>query len=819
MEQQSLANQPLAEQPLTEQLQNIYDTVPCGILRFRREGERFTLLSMNRAAQNLLGYSGRAEGLEDWHNGIAGTVLVEDWPLLLRANASLMKPGDSVAVTYRARRPEGGVRWLSGYNTLIESNPGFDIIQRTMFDITDRQLLQEQLRQEREMYRMAMESSSDMMYEYRMDEDLFCAYQPVQDGGVRRVEVPHYRLAVESGSFIHPDDVRMVTENLCGGQAELFECRIIPPDEDKYQWFRITGKLLGTPGHSRIVGAMRNIQQEKASKLQDEAFLEMHRSAVQALSSIYMCIFYVDLPKDWYYGVRLPDSRVVAIPRSGRFGEVMSLYFTSHADEEELPRLLPYADPAFLGERLRAAGDRLEVEFCHRRNANSPVWLRLEYQLISTEDGAPKNFICAFRNVTESRILTMAHQEEERKAKRALEEAYQAASDANKAKSDFLNKMSHDMRTPMNAILGMTTVAFQHLGNPSKMEDCLNKIQMSSRHLLNLINEVLDMSKIETGSVSLNESVVDLRRLAAEAAEMIRPDVEKKGHTLTATLELTHNNVLCDSLRLSEVLLNLLSNAVKYTRDGGRIELGIREEARFSDATRRYVFTVKDNGIGMPASFLERIFLPFERAEDSRVSSIQGTGLGMTITQNLVRIMNGTIDIQSAEGKGTTVTVALSLPIAQTPAPTTEPSGAETPGAEPPRSGKPALKPDAHVLLVEDNALNREITQELLGMAGLRAEEAVNGEEAVEFFQKSPVGSCDLILMDIQMPKLDGYAATRAIRAMDRPDAKSVPIIALTANAFAEDVSRAREAGMNEHLSKPIELNALMNALSRWLSR
>lgn len=794
-------------------LQNIYDTVPCGIIRFAREKHVYTLLSINRASQELLGYQEGEDGLSDWKNGIIGQVVEEDRPTLRQANEQLQTPGDRVEVAYRIRRADGGVRWLSGMNTLLSSQNGREIIQRTIFDVTDRHLLQEQLEREREMYRLAMESSSDIMYEYREKEDTFVCYEPqAGKSGILRREIRNYRTELQSGRIVHPDDVPAAMEIICQGRSIIFDCRIIPPDGYDYRWYRVTGKMMEAGQERRIVGTMRDIQAEKSARMANEMTLQIHQLAFQALSSVYISIYYIDLSTDWYYGVRIPDTSQLVIPRTGHYQRELSIYFAAHADREDLPRLMPCSDPAYLREKLGSVGQHIEVEFCHHGRSGEKIWLRYEVQLMSTENGTAKNVVSSFRDITESRRQEMKRRQEEEQATRALEDAYTTANRANQAKSDFLSKMSHDMRTPMNAIMGMTSIALENLSDPARLQDCLEKIQLSSRHLLNLINEVLDMSKIESGKTDLNETTMDLREVVEETACLIRPDAEQKGQKFQVeTVDLEHVSVLGDGVRIRQILLNLTSNAVKYTPTGGTVRLSLREGAYFSASTSRYIFTVEDNGIGMSTAFQKKLFRPFERAEDSRVSRIQGTGLGMAITYNLVKMMNGTIEVESQLDVGTRVTVVLNLRIAQPMIASEEAlSQSENPSTEPIQ-----FRNGSRVLLVEDNELNREIARYMLEEAGLVVEEAGDGQEAVDKFAASPVEYYQIILMDIQMPLMDGYEATQQIRALARPDARGIPIVALTANAFAEDVGRAREMGMNDHVAKPLDAARLLETLKR----
>lgn len=556
----------------------------------------------------------------------------------------------------------------------------------------------------------------------------------------------------------------------------------------------------------------------------------------------------------------------------------------------------------------------------------------------------------------------------------ALRKAYEQANRANQVKAEFLSRMSHDIRTPMNGIIGMTTIAQAHLDSEKKVADCLNKIAISSKHLLALLNKILDTSEFESGKVTLLEEEINLDQLIQNLSEMIKPHVEMKKQELNVYIhDIYHESVYSDSTRLQQILLNLLSNAVKYTDENGHISLEIyeedhlyegehihkeddlrcREDERISRQGDRgkceggkeysnYVFIVCDDGRGMQPEFLDKIFEPFTRAEDTRISKIKGTGLGMTITKSIVELMKGNIQVQSEVGKGTIFTITLPLPIKQNveldkqrisgcKVLIAKCNGSEEENSykwlekldvamhyalpsqalitrmtdakeeeklydaiimdfdrldlegirwisalgkitkkqqmaliivaadyasrekEVVRAGgtylikKPIyknqlmcilnklMKQERHlekmglemlgidelsakrVLLVEDNELNLEIAKEILQTAGLKVEIAEDGRRAVELFEASKNGDYQMIFMDIQMPNMNGYEATQIIRAMDRPDAREIPIIAMTANAFAEDIEKAIKAGMNEHLAKPLDIMKLQIILGRWL--
>ncbi len=545
------------------------------------------------------------------------------------------------------------------------------------------------------------------------------------------------------------------------------------------------------------------------------------------------------------------------------------------------------------------------------------------------------------RDLSEERL---AERERAEATNAALRSALEAANAANRAKSDFLSNMSHDIRTPLNAIIGMTTIAKAHLDERERVEDCLEKISLSSRHLLGLINDILDMSRIESGKMSISEESFTMADFLHALMAVFRPQAEKKRQRITLDFTgVRREHIRGDQLRIQQVLINILSNAVKFTPEEGSISLTVREtgKATFSGRTGAYYqFIVRDTGMGMTPEFLKRVFMPFERAEG--VARIEGTGLGMAITNNLVKMMNGEINVESEPGRGTCFTVT--LPLVQEDDDETglqalrglrvlaaDSDGAslqnlreilsdlgmdcdavgsgweatelaaqahmdgrdyfavllgwrlpvvdgvqvcrelrELLGGEIPvlimsayewtlsademkkngvsafvpkplfrsrlgealyaftpegRAAGPNLSGDGlgsftgrNVLLVEDNEINREIGTELIEMLGAAVECAGNGQEALDMFRNSPPGRFDLIFMDIQMPVMDGLAAARAIRELPRFDATQIPIVAMSANAFVEDIRTCIEAGMNDHISKPVSLQGLSDVMAKYLS-
>mgnify|MGYP001077877044 FL=1 len=388
----------------------------------------------------------------------------------------------------------------------------------------------------------------------------------------------------------------------------------------------------------------------------------------------------------------------------------------------------------------------------------------------------------------------------------ALQLAVQRETKANLAKREFLFNMSHDIRTPMNAIIGFTALAQTHIDDRGQVEDYLKKISVSSQHLLSLINDVLDMSRIESGKVTLEAKPVHLPELVHELRDIVQAVVSEKDLSLTLdTVGVENEDIIADPLRLEQILINVLANAVKFTPDGGQISLWIVQKDTAPAGYADFEFHIKDNGIGMSEEFQKHIFEQFARERTSTVSKIQGTGLGMAITKSLVDMMGGRITVKSEQGKGSEFTISLRFPIGEAKTEQTPPAA------------KASAFTGKKLLVVEDNELNLEIASTLLKEAGFEVDTAENGKIAVEKVEAASADRYDLILMDIQMPEMDGYEATLRIRALPDTKKAALPIVAMTANAFEDDRKNALRAGMNGHIAKPLDIQKLFQVLSELL--
>ncbi|MGN0779447.1 MAG: response regulator [Aristaeellaceae bacterium] len=695
-------------------------------------------------------------------------------------------------------------------------------------------------------------------------------------------------------------------------------------------------RIHGSSGQDNFIMGMRDVDALTRHQLRQTQEIEMQREIIAGLSMENYSVLLVDPETD----------KVTIVREDGEEGREISAYFSksdfnwsrtivSYAQE----MVAPSSRPEFL-EKLSLAHireDGRDYAFTYEKLTDTGVrYLQARISFVHKQHGG-MSAVIATRSVDD--LIRKERQQE-----MALQAAFDAAEAANKAKTDFLANMSHDIRTPMNGIIGMTAIAATHIDDKERVQDSLQKIIQASKHLLSLINEVLDMSKIESGKVKLIEDEFNLCDLVDNLLTMTNPQLEEHHHRLSVNIDgVVHEGVVGDSLRIQKVFTNLMSNAVKYTPDGGNIRLTITEKPCNQAKVGCYEFVFEDNGIGMSEEFLEHLFEPFVRAGDSRVSKIQGTGLGMPICRNIVRMMGGDIKVDSRLGEGSRFTVTMYLKLQDTAEISNEkfvdlhvlvadddalslescccmlnelgmqPDGvssgrealaqviahherkqeyfaciidwrmpemdgiattrairravgkdvpiiiisaydwtdieqeARAAGAnafiskplfrsrlartfsalvneEEPQSHELPLTDIEHIdlsdrraLLVEDNDLNAEIAQEILQMTGLAVERVVDGVEAVDRMNTCADGYYDIVFMDIQMPRMNGYDATRAIRAMNRSYCQQLPIIAMTANAFAEDVMAAKTVGMNEHIAKPMDLSALARALIRWL--
>ena len=787
-------------------------------------------------------------------------------------------------------------------------------------------------------------------------------YNAVPEGiALLTVEFPHHFIQInQEGLFLldYPDgssnDVikgRQLDEVICpedrkrmgelfkktaeSGNKNVFECRVIKADGSLFWAAGIVERTLDENGLPVLITAIHDITNEKLAEEEAEREkLQERITLVGAISNAYPVIISLNLTKDQIRFIYVKQGLMLNLGDQDSFSVLFSeMEKTIHPESREdfRSRFAPDSLKKALGQEK----NEVFLEAKQLLSDGNYHWISTQIIYVDNPYSEDKLAILISRRIDEQR-----HEEEQRR--QALQSALDNAKAASEAKGRFLSNMSHDIRTPMNAIVGMTAIATAHLDDRNRVLECLKKIGLSSKHLLSLINDVLDMSKIESGKVSIREEPFNFAELVADVVELVRAEAKARQQVLDIHMELLKNEeVIGDPLRIRQVCINILSNAIKYTEPGGKIHVEVKQEGSLRRGYQRYLFRCTDNGIGMSEKFLKKLFLPFERMQDSTSSKVVGTGLGMAITKNIVDLMNGDIQVESKLGEGSVFTVTIPLQTQTTqqedvpeewigirclivdddrqtcenavellesmglrPQFTTngacavrtviEAKDTEDPyllvivdwkmpdmdGVEVARRIRAEIGPEVpvivltaydwteieaearnagvtafiskpfyrtkicyllselseekdlevqqsfsvlpdfggkRILLVEDNEMNREIAGTLIEEMGLKVEEAYDGAQAVQMFENSEAGYYDLILMDIQMPKMDGYEATKRIRSLDRSDAAQIPIIAMTANAFEEDVRKALRSGMDAHFAKPIDMAELELLFIRYL--
>lgn len=521
---------------------------------------------------------------------------------------------------------------------------------------------------------------------------------------------------------------------------------------------------------------------------------------VRVLGNSYYAIYRVDFASSTYEMIKGSDYVRERIPVNGDYelllktaSEVMRADvfqdFRLSFSIDNIRKLVARRTRDYGGDFLRKFGDEYR-------------WVNV--RVLFDESLNPEEAVLCFREVDEEKKAQL-------KQIQLLRESLQTAKESEESKNSFFSNMSHDMRTPLNAIIGLSELAQKHIGDPEKVREYMRKINYSSQQLLGLINDILEMSRMGSGKLSMTIQHFDLRKCIQDCVDIFQSQAEEQDKKFSVDIEMHTTEVYGDSFRLTQVLNNLLSNAVKFTKPGDRITLTVREIER-SEYTK-YQIVVEDTGAGMSEEFLDKIFIPYERETRFGARNIAGTGLGMPITKNIISQMNGEISVESELDRGSRFTVTLPFKgIRNGENKEDQRRGSREDGKKPEQQEEDFLK-GKKILLAEDNEINMEIACELLSMYGAEIVKAWNGREAVDAFHDSEENEFYAILMDMQMPEMDGCEAARLIRKMRRNDAKSVPIIAVTANAFAEDLAATSAAGMNAHVSKPIDFKVLCRTL------
>lgn len=687
----------------------------------------------------------------------------------------------------------------------------------------DKRVRQEQALSQRDMQMAAiLKSRFHVMTTVHLEEDqcerfwLNESAQPLNSGSGRYTT--YYQQALEDS--VHPEDIeefkkvmspdhmRSQAEKTQSYSEEICSYRI---KQEQVQWLEQHVTYIRRDGQVLVNILGRDITKEKLEEEQRQKLEQEQTGIIDSLSSMFFATYYGDLEQNLFKAMNQLEDVSVILGNRTEYTTALRMYAERFVHPEDRANYLHMMSRRNLRQVL--GKEQPFVTFAYRKMPESPEtmaddygWIRATAVMAQTDDeGKASGIVYVAQDVTESKRKEMREQ-------RAIQAACEAANHANASKSEFLSRMSHDIRTPMNGIMGMAKIASDNLADPQRVHDCLEKISASSNSLLSLVNEILDMSEIESGNVNLVADEFKVSDLIQNVVSAASGQIAEKGLTIEVLpIQVEHEDVVGDKGRIRQVFSNIISNAVKFTPKGGRLRLTVMEREIKKYGCCSYEFIFEDNGMGMADDFLPHIYEPFSRAEDSRISKIEGTGLGMTIAQNIVHMMGGTIQVASVLGKGTRVSVTLLLKLQKFTG-----QGIETAQKVEETLGDTQFK-GRRVLLVEDNVINQEIAMEIIGATGVTVECASDGKEGLERFEARPEGYFDMILMDIQMPVMNGYEATRAIRKLPRGDALSVPILALSANAFAEDIAASREAGMNEHMTKPLDINRVMAEMERWI--
>lgn len=743
---------------------------------------------------------------------LAASVLPEDraaWRDGLRlehVRAMLERGHDRHTVVFRSLAG-GAPRWMNTRLSYFRNNP--DILLSTTRDVHETYTAKEKERAVAEQFLQSFGSMYADIVELdpikgraviiksarhpeRKGQSLPCGVFLSRYAGERLYEED--RPIFEKG--VSPERLRELLES--GKKQKSTELRCLV-DGAPYEWMELSLFVIEDVSDARkkLLFTARNVNEQKLLKSIVDHFVYNN--------SDYF--IYLDVRRDSYLMFSGSDSGTPLPPAaSSDYTGEMIRYARTYVAPEDQDRVI---EDMRLDKMLEVLDrDGQYILYCGVREPGGYRRKRLEYVYY---DKRNKMVL-----LTRTDVTHMYNEEQRKNA--LLRAALEEAETANRAKTDFLSRMSHDIRTPLNAITGMTAIALSRLHDRIRVGDCLEKIRASSQYLLLLINDVLDMSRIESGMMALSESVFSFPEFLRGLAAIIRPQAENGGivFSLVATDPLAGRYV-GDALRLNQILMNLLSNALRYTPSGGSVRLEIREARR--EGNRACLeFVVADTGCGMSEAFMARMYHPFEQEHPGVARNRSGTGLGLAIVRNLVLLMGGEIRVRSVVAEGTVFTVTLYLGLAEDDSGV--PAVAEASGVQRAQEGAPGACPrfgGQRVLLVEDNEINREIAATLLEDADLRVDAAVDGGRAVEMFRRAPAGAYAAVLMDIRMPVMNGLEATRAIRALDRPDAGTVPIIGMSANAFQEEVREALEAGMSAYLVKPLDIGLLYRKLEELL--
>ena len=744
--------------------------------------------------------------MEAYRADVRGGVHPDDRERIDKALCEYLNSGkEHTELTYRMKRGDGTYFWVKNSITQMENEGGVRKLYCSHFDLTEEVEKQEKLRKNyRERLDRHLRSAGRnvlLLGQCNITRDVISEIIDCTDSGLNdkfgssRTDfiTGMSELITDEeerrgflGTFLNEPVIRAYRN----GFTKLEKiCMVKFPNEETGRYARFFARLLEDPDTGDITGNL-SVTDMTEQIIRERIMLNLAYVGYDMVSEI-------DLNRD--------KQRIMRNWQSGDFSGEESNYFEylkwfieNFVCEEYREKISILIDRERLVEKLEKCGS-FSLNYSIK-NENGGI--RFKNLTVLATDLRLGKICFARKDITET-------VEQERKSKAELEQALAAAEKASRAKGAFLSSMSHDIRTPMNAIIGFAEIIAQNTGDKETVERSVQKILKSGDVLLKLINDILDLSKIESGKATLDLTAVDLNTEIENLSVMFSESTEQAGVNFVVVKNIANRYVLCDNIKLSQIMVNIISNAVKFTPKGGRIVFSINERGKAENGFAQYVFSVKDTGIGMSENFRSHAFEMFEREKTTTETGISGTGLGLAIVKRLVEMMGGEVEINSELGKGTEVVVSLKLQI-------TDVSNVKT----------VKLKANAVVdfagkrlLLVEDNEMNREIATAILSELGFAVEQAENGAVAVDKVANSKDGYYDIILMDLQMPVMDGYKATSEIRTLPNRAQAGIPIVAMTANAFDTDRQKCLEAGMNAHVSKPIDVEVLKHTLGKELSK
>ncbi len=593
-----------------------------------------------------------------------------------------------------------------------------------------------------------------------------------------------------------------------GRMLDYVEYRIRRKD-GTIRWVDDSGRLVKTNGHGDVYYVLiRDITEVHDAREENLRRLEV----IEGLSIDFKSIYLVNLDTGTMRPYRIQGSEFASLAEETAdtdWRKILPLYAQRFVVPEDRAVYLREIREDRLLERISREHD-YSVKYRCVNKQGGIKYMEMSVTEIPSSDkegGLRHHAVIGYRDVTS---LTTQVQEE-LSERLNMEMELEREKHSNEIKSSFLFNLSHDIRTPMNAIMGFTSLAERHVEEPEKLKDYLSKVDESGRVLMTLIDDMLEMSRIDYGKIEIKTEPADLRSEIEGVLDMFRPAVEEKELNLLTELNLPSQDVYVDKGRFQRILSNLIGNAVKFTLKGGTIRVSARQKGVSGSGYSRFEFVVADNGIGMTEDFMRKMYDAFEKEENSTKTGFTGTGLGLAITKRLLDIMGGSISVKSSKGKGSTFTIDLPLKLK-------DPDEAERPVAADPGLVTQRGAGEHRILLVEDIEMNRMLAEHILRESGFLVESVEDGSDAVELISHRPAGYFDLVLMDIQMPVMNGYEAARRIRALGREDTADLPIIALSANARDEDRKMSMEAGMNSHVAKPFDIDSLVQTIHAHIS-